>query len=346
MEINNLKEGLNNFESKINATMSIGEQIEKINLDENLLSFKIDKTKRDLHENRENYNRYEQKLHSRYKLQDHEKKTIQRDLLDCENIVKTLHEALTESTDSIKKLREKKKCLQKDLSELSCIITDNDVLEFQKKVAAARKTVKNITEIIESKNALINNEKSVISCIKELTIKKEDILAEIALGKNLQKDLEKISQKITEEEKLLTNREQTISEIKKAMPGLDRKLSIATNNLKKLENIRNEILINYLMGEAEEVGKEYGDAASILIDKYQRLAALDSLIIKQGGKTISGSEFHDFAIPAFHLNVLHPLISPQMPQELVTARMATMRENKDNAITREIKRISDLGIEL
>ena len=260
--------------------------------------------------------------------------------------MKTLQETLTESTAAIKTFREKKKCLQKDLSELSCIITDNDVLEFQKKVAAARKTIKNIAEIIESKNALINNEKSVISCIKELTIKKEDILGEIALGKNLQKDLGKITQKIEEEEKLLTKREQTIAEIKKAMPGLDRKLSSAKKNQQNLENMKNVILTNYLMREAEQIGQEYSDAASMLIDKYNRLASLDSLIIQQGGKTISDSDFHDFAIPAFHLNVLHPLISPQMPQELVTARRTTMKENKDAAITREIKRISDLGIEL
>ena len=74
MVINNLKEGLNNFESKINAMMFTMEQIEKINLDEDLLSRKIDRTKQELHEYRENCNRHEQKLTSRYNLQDHEKK--------------------------------------------------------------------------------------------------------------------------------------------------------------------------------------------------------------------------------------------------------------------------------
>ena len=346
MKTNDIKEGFNNFESKINSMMSIREQIEKNDFDVDLLSSKIDRTKNNLHEKRDERNRYEQKLNSNNNLQDHAKKSIQRDLLDCENIIKTLQETLTEATYSIDKLKEEKKQLQKYLSELSCVITDNDVLEFQKKVAAAKKIIKNITEIIERKNELINNEKSVISCIKEFTIKKEDILADIALGKNLQNDLEKITQKIAEEEKLLDKREKTILEIKKSMPGLDRKLSIAINNLKNLESIRNEILINYLMREAEEAGKEYGDVASILIDKYLRLASLDSLIIQQGGKTISGSDFHDFAIPAFHLNVLHPLISPQMLQELVTARKATTKENRETAITQEIKRINDLGIEL
>ncbi len=331
------------------AKESILKQIEEIKTKEDALYPLLFPKRAALSQERDRYERYKQSLKTRYSknydegnLEAHERET----LAEHKDIIMLLQESLSKAEADMNELAEKKNALQKTLNEFITEVTENDVLEYQQKVSEAQKEVDAITLIIQEKTDTINNTRNIPSRLNDLTTKKEDILAEIALGKNLQKELEDITREVEAEKKLLVKREQTITEIEKAMPGLNRKLSMAKESLQNLENQKNEILIQYLRYEAEQVGEEYGAAALNLIDKYNRLVSLDALIIFQSGETISTGSFHDFSIPAFHLNSLSSLISPHMPQELVTARMACSRENKNSAITREKKRIGDLGIAL
>lgn len=343
--------GLKVFQKKLESKASMLKRIEEIKAGETRLFPIINKMREEIDSIRGKLNVYLQGLKKRMSIKDafdenslaaHE----QKDLAEFRNQLVDLEEALSADEATMEKLGDEKNALQKTLSELHAEITEIDVLEYQQKVAAARKSVEDIMVIIENQTTQIEAARSAPSLLADLTERKEDILAEIALGKNLQKELDKITSDIETEKKLLATREKTISEAGKSLPGLQRKLSAAKENLQNLENQKSEILIQYLRHEAEQIGQEYSEAALNLIDKYNRLISIDALIIVQGGKAISGGGFHDFSIPAFHLSALSSLVSQRMPQELVTARMACTRENKDSAITREKKRISDLGIEL
>jgi len=356
MAIKNNKEesnvtGLKVFQKKLEAKASMLKRIEDVKAEEALLYRAIIKERNEHQDIRDRLNVYLQQIKKGLsKNEAFDEKTLapheQAHLAELRDQLVDLEEVLSADEATMKKLGDEKNALQKTLSELHAEITEIDVLEYQQKVVDARKAVEDIMVIIENQTAQIEAARSAPSLLADLTERKEDILAEIALGKNLQKELGKITSDIETEKKLLEAREKTISEAGKSLPGLQRKLSAAKENLQNLENQKNEILLQYLRHEAEQIGQEYGEAALNLIDKYNRLVSLDALIIFQGGKTISGGSFHDFSIPAFHLSALSSLISPRMPQELVTARMACTMENKDSAITREKKRIGDLGIEL
>jgi len=341
--------GLKVFQKKLEAKEAILKRIEEIKAEEASLYPTIIKARNDLGEQKNKYAQYRQSLQKRHAKNYNEEdlKPYEREeLAEYKRIITALQESLEKAEAEMNALGEEKNALQITLSDSNAEMTETDVMEYQKKVAVARKAVEEIMVIIKNQTSQIEAARSAPSLIADLTEKKEDILAEIALGKDLTKELEKITCDIETEKKLLTTREKTISEAGKSLPGLQRKLLIAKENLKKLEDQKSEILIQYLRREAEQVGQEYGKAASMLIDKYTRLTSLDALLIMQGGKTIGGGGFHDFAIPAFQLNAFNRLISPRIPNELVTARMACTRENKAGAVTREKKRISDLGIEL
>jgi len=341
--------GLEGFQNKTEEKESILKQIKEVEAEESSLYSTITKERNVLEKQRNTYSVYKQSLQKRHSKNYNEEDLEpyeREELAEYKSIIISLQESLEKAEAEMNALGEKKNSLQKDLSESNAEMTETDVLEYQKQVAAARKAVDDIMVIIEKQTSLMEAARSAPSLIADLTEKKEDILAEIALGKNLTKELEKITCDIETEKKLSATREKTIAEAGKSLPGLQRKLLIANENLKKLEDQKSEILIQYLRRAAEQVGQEYGTAASMLIDKYNRLTSLDALLIMQGGKTIGAGGFHDFSIPAFQLNAFDSLISPRMPRELVTARIACTRENKEDAITREKKRISDLGIEL
>lgn len=343
--------GLKGFHQHFEKKETILKRIEEIHVEEQKLYPVRNELRKDLKQKRDALNQYLQRLKARFpknkeydegELENHERAQLE----SYRNLLSSLPDALSVAEAAIEALGEEKNALEKTLRESNAEMTETDILEYQKKVAEARKAVEDIMAIIKNQTSQIEAARSAPSLIADLTEKKEDILAEIALGKNLTKELEKITCDIETEKKLLATREKTVSEAGKSLPGLQRKLLIAKENLEKWEDKKSEILIQYLRREAEQVGQEYSEAALILIDKYNRIVSLDSLMVMQGGKTIGGGGFHDFTIPAFQLNAFNSLISPRMPNELVMARMACSMENKKDAIIREKKRISDLGIEI
>jgi DNA repair exonuclease SbcCD ATPase subunit len=342
---------LEGFQKNLKAKENILKRIEEIHVEEQRLHSVIIEKRQELKPEEDRLDQYLQELKSHFpKNKDYDEMELEKhereNLVNYRNSIITLQKSLSSVEAEKEALGEEKNGLEKALSDFDAEMTETDVLEYQKKVVKARKAVEDIMTIIENQTSLIEAARNATSLTDDLKERKEDILAEIALGKDLTKELEKITSDIETEMKRLAAQEKIISEAGKALPGLQRKLLIAKENLKKLENQKSEILLQYLRREAEQVGQEYGEAASILIDKYNRIVSLDLLMIQQGGKTIGGEGFHDFTIPAFQLNAFNSLISPRMPNELVTARMACTRENKAGAVTREKKRISDLGIEI
>jgi DNA repair ATPase RecN len=343
--------GLQGFQKHLEGKETILKRIEEIHVEEQKLHPVRHEVRQEFKQTRDAFNQYLQRLKARFPknkeydegdLENHEREQLE----SYRNLLNSLPDSLSVVEAAMEALGEEKNALQKKLSECIAERTETDILEYHKELAEAQKAVEDIMVIIEKQTSQIEDAHKVPSRGDDLKEKKEDILAEIALGKNLTKELEKITSDIETEKKLLATREKTISEAGKSMPGLQRKLLTAKENLKKIENQKNEILLQYLLREAEQVGQEYGEAASILIDKYNRLVSLDSLMIQLGRKTIGGERFHDFTIPAFQLNAFNSLISPRRPNELAMARMACTRENKAASVTREKKRISDLGIEI
>jgi len=87
--------------------------------------------------------------------------------------------------------------------------------------------------------------------IKEKISFMGEVFAAVAkrLGKDLTKELDNVTSDIETEKKRQETREKTISEAGKSLPGLQRKLSIAKENLKKLEDQKSE---GFCMSEHEQ----------------------------------------------------------------------------------------------
>lgn len=342
--------GLGGLQKNLEAKESILKRIEEIQAEEATLYPVITEKRKEIEHIRQELDVYMQTLKKPFPkggfdeklLDDHEHAA----LAEYRDSLIVLGESLSTAETNMKTLGDEKNALQKTLTDFNAEMTEADVLEYQGKVAEARKYVEDIMVIIKNQVLLAEEATKVPSPLNDLKEKKEDILSEIALGKDLQKDLEEITQHIDLEEKRMVEQDQIIENASKALPGLQRKLLTAKDVLEKLKSQKNEVLLQYLRREAEQVGQEYGEAASILIDIYHRLVALDFLMVQQGGQTIGGKGFVDFTIPAFSLNAFKGLIVPNWPRELVKARTACTMENRKAAEAREKERIARLGIEL
>ena len=258
----------------------------------------------------------------------------------------SIEESISETEAVMEKLGNEKNLLQKEVTDFSYGLMESDVLEYQQKVAKALKEIKDIADIIQGQEALMAEANSTPSQINSLKEKKEDILAEIASGQDLKKELEEVSYDIDIEMERIAARKLTITETEKALSGLNRKLASAKEALKKVEGLKNEVLIQYLRFEAERVGKEYGDLSLSLVDKYHALVAIDVFLSQYGGQTIRAAMNFDFSIPAFRVNALESLIVPNWPGVIAKARLAFTADNIKAAVARERDRIALLGIEL
>lgn len=351
--------GMECFQTKIEEKNVILKQIEDNNAADSILRQKISDMEREIEAVRQDQEIYIQSLYKRHKIS--QKENIGKDnLIDDERLQDNERKKLASFRDTLIEMQEtlsaldaekeslgdEKNILQQRLSDFLNKMTHADVLKYQEKVSQARKDVQEITSVINEKMMVIDKIKNTPSPLKELKEKKEDILAENALGKNLSSELEQVEQQINFETKEIEARNAEIKDAQNALPGLQRKLSTAETALNKLESQKNAVLLDYLLAESEQIGREYIDAASILVEKYQKLTALNSLMVQLGEKGINGSIFHDFSVPAFNLKSFEGQTIPLWPNELVNARSATQQESIKKALSGEIERINGLGIEL
>jgi chromosome segregation ATPase len=234
-------------------------------------------------------------------------------------------------------------------------LTAADVLEYQRQVSEARKNVEGIAAIVKKRESLVERANDEMPLLNELRQRKEDLLAEIALGSDRQQALGEITKEIDDERKRIAELERAGAEASRALPGLKRKLSEAEDALKDLESRKKKILLAYLRGEADNAAQEYSETALKLVGVYLKLTALDSLMKAQGGQSTAppagrlrpdGNQETMFKIPTFQLKAFEQIEDRSFPFEVYAVRLAQRLDSQQAAMAKEVKRLSNLGVKL
>ena len=166
----------------------------------------------------------------------------------------------------------------------------------------------------------------------------EDLAAEAALGKDVEKAREETAAKITTVSSTLA----TLETARAAASGLERKLIEAKQEMAGLQAASDKALVEFLKEEAEALGEEYAAAASKTVNLYKQLMAIDNLL-GPSGFIISYRPGHmeKINLPAFileaHKGSVDSLIGPVLPasaeltQEHFMAALATERTRLQRA---------------
>jgi len=115
-----------------------------------------------------------------------------------------------------------------------------------------------------------------------LTKQREDLLAEIATGNADETGLPQLDKALKEEnlaiEKAKANAETIVGKARQAIAGLQRKLFQASADLKRIEENKPEVLLQFFLNEAAIAYMDYQDAAKELSSRFGQLQALSWLI--------------------------------------------------------------------
>lgn len=226
------------------------------------------------------------------------------------------------------------------------------VLDLQEKITVTRKTVADLEAAIKSKEQVLAGAQPTDSGLLNLQKQREDILAEITLGRGNQKDLDRINKAIAEEQvkvqKTAGSNAGLVAETQQALAGLQRKLEATENEFAELEYARYHAVQCCLISEVEQAGNEYLVIAGQLALAHRRLLALDTLLDQHHrGATVKRVNQGKLLIPLFDLKSHKAAESSGYPGEFGEVSK-TYRDTLgfSRAVDAERQRLKDLGIAL
>lgn len=185
-------------------------------------------------------------------------------------------------------------------------VTITNILEHQQKIDEAESQVVAIQLNIKKQEDIINRKDESREPLAGLLRQKEDILAEMASGKEAKEELENIEAIIVEHEQQNEQHQKVIkaenTQAQATKAGLVRKHKVAIDEANALKNKSADIVKSLLFSEAEAVGAEFVKTAGVLTQLYTRLRGFHNLM-KQQSNHKAGLFNHDpeMIIPSFRL---------------------------------------------
>lgn len=181
------------------------------------------------------------------------------------------------------------------------------LLYLQKKRNEAEKTVFTINGAITAQQKIIDQENAANQpAIAEATKKREEILADVALGTVDKSELAAIDEqlrKYTDSVSEATGKmNETVTHARQTITGLQRKLESAQREFETAEFARVAAERRFLLAEAEKAGKEYAEAANTIGANFRRLLALNAIMDSKKMQTIECGDFRRILIPLFSLD--------------------------------------------
>lgn len=195
--------------------------------------------------------------------------------------------------------------LKAELKNIGRQAAAEDVLKHQAKVADIVFQISEFNRVIalEKDNLAQSNVDS--KQLGFLHLKRSDLMADRALGKNVnQSSLDEIEAKISEEETRISQAKAVGSSAEIIIGGLKRKINDAEQILAPMKINLQTICCDYLIAEAEKTGAEFVELAAKLWEKHLRILALGKMIEQQpsaNGISIASGDCWKFKIPAFNL---------------------------------------------
>lgn len=203
-------------------------------------------------------------------------------------------------------LRQELASLKEELASLDYFAKVNDLKKYYDQVAESKRLIEELNHAIavEREKAALGNTESQV--LVELLREKEDILADRAIGNDIDKKrLEILEKQIEEEASIVKEQRQAASQAESVISGLNRKLKEAEERLDSFQKTLETVCLYYLSHEAERNGHEYAELASKLMEKAQRIIAIGKMIEKHPEANrlnpIYSGHNEGFRIPGFNL---------------------------------------------
>ncbi len=139
----------------------------------------------------------------------------------------------------------------------------------------------------------------------ELTITRQDLLAEKAIGKDVDARLEEVQRQLAEIDEKRQEAVKAIEEEAQALTGLERMISETERHARYLEADQKRMALQFLKNESETAKTDYDATVKHLIGAYCKLRSLDSLIVQTSGNketTFLSSNAFSLRIPAIGPN--------------------------------------------
>lgn len=172
------------------------------------------------------------------------------------------------------------------------------VLENQKSKAAVEKQIEQLRASIQEAEAQAQLLSPMDDEIAALKIKREDLLADIATGKDKSQALSELDAILEEKQKNLADQENVRTSIRQTVAGLNRKLASANSELVGLQQTHHELVQKLVRASAEHLGEQYVAAAQQLKSIYDQLMGI-CLVSEE---KVSRTPLHALKIPVFGLD--------------------------------------------
>ncbi len=200
-----------------------------------------------------------------------------------------------------------------------------EVLAYQDELKALRVDAKRLKDAITAQNKIISEAKASIPQVRDLSARRAEILADIAIGQAKQKDLDDLDQEVEREHKaqvaFRSKAEPIINQAGQTIAGLEVKLSEQERKIAWKERDTPLILEQYLMSEIDQHGALYVSQAMALKDTFCKLVALEALLKDATGETHGIMPFN-LTIPLPKLDECKELAAKESPDILFTTKFA------------------------
>lgn len=224
--------------------------------------------------------------------------------------LKDLKNIAEELTDQVEKVGEKKEELTKKLakvdSELANIpklASGDDLLKIQSKKNELSVEIESIKATINRLEVDLKRETNPGHPLLKLTSKKEALLADVALGKEVDdKLLKNIEDQISEEENKHSDQVDSSIETAHTVSGLRSKLNKLEKEFHIVEKLFLDVFRMFLLSELETEGHEYAALSKQISTSFMKIVSTIALLKELGGSA-GGATFGwiKFEIPSFKL---------------------------------------------
>jgi chromosome segregation ATPase len=243
--------------------------------------------------------------------------------------------------------------LEQELEGLDCPLTAEQVLGYQAKLSEALAAVSALDSAIAAQEAVIRDSEAQVPSLIDRTREREDLLAEIAVGKATVDDLKRLDDSTDNERATIEAARQEASRItvpaRQTIAGLSRKRDGGQANYDRIKGQVKRVYASFLEGEAGKNGAEYCAAAVTLVRCLRKASALHSLNARYGGKVLTNLlGERELFIPALPLDSCKDHTASSFHGQFKDAAEFRYRtpETALAAIDAERARINALGIEL
>jgi hypothetical protein len=212
--------------------------------------------------------------------------------------VNKLEAELTKAKGEIAALNKDIDDITADLSECEHKANVAHVLEHQKAIEAEQAELDKYQSLIQEQQNKISAASIKEDKVTPLINRREELMADIALGKakaenlvELDKDIARTRQ-AQEAEQLVRN--QTITDANNTISGLERRTDSIKDRITKLNHLTPGILDYLIMGMAQQSAEDFNRIAQEMVQKLTELAALDAMVSAFGKRHNTGL-FPNFA---------------------------------------------------